>query len=409
MNGGHGTRPRPDGERATWPGYGTDFPRLSDRLLDRYEIFAVIEGGFSLVLAVRDDQTGQQLAVKIPRAATGGISLSRESLETEVAFWLGLEPHPNVVRAYGVREVQGLPSLFMEYVGGGPFGDLQRCLEADRLSRETATGFAHQLCVAMEFVNRRGEVAHLDLKPSNLLIAGDGTLKVSDFGLACRVRVTGGVFPRRDHATWRYAAPEIFAGEAGDTRSDLYSFGVLFYEMLTGRLPFPFALSDDSTEAYEQLEVFHRRRGIDDLVSTLYYHGVPDSGDKGLGIVLSACLSSVREERARGFADVLDMLERALHLERPVSAVQRFTAEELLQHAIALRAVGRYEEALSRFNELLLANPTQGRVWLEAARTLRVRGDVSTAEEFEARAIGLDPNLRIGADGAPPRCVDSGG
>jgi len=362
-----------------------------------------------VVLAVRDEETGQQLAVKVPRAATGEIAFSRETLEAEVAFWLNLDPHPNVVKAHFVREVEGLPAVFMEYVGGGAFGDLQEWLESGRLTQPTAIGLAHQLCLAMEFVNRRGEVAHLDLKPSNLLIARDGTLKVTDFGLAGRVRVTGRVFPRRDHATWRYAAPEILRGEAGDSRSDLYSFGVLFYEMLTGRLPVPFALSDDHAEVYGQLETFHRGRGIDDIVSALYYRGLPDSGDTRLGIVLSSCLSSFREKRARGFAEVLDMLESAANLSRPIAAAPRLTAHELLQYAIALREVGRCEEALSRFNELLLADPTQRQVWLEAARTLRASGDVPTAEEFEARAVALDPQPRGGDDPGAPGRADRGG
>ncbi len=99
-----------------------------------------------------------------------------------------------------------------------------------------------------------------------------GRIKIADFGLAHRVRVTNGAYEKRYAGSWPYAAPERFADEPCDSRADIYSLGVILYEMLTGTFPYPFELADDPADAYEQLRDFHAGRGMSAVRSAL---GIP--------------------------------------------------------------------------------------------------------------------------------------
>jgi serine/threonine protein kinase len=97
----------------------------------------------------------------------------------------------------------------------------------------------------MDAAVRNGEVAHLDLKPENLMIAADGTLKVTDFGSARHVQVVNGRYPGVSNGSWPYMAPEWFGDKPVDSRGDIYSCGVVLYEMLTGHLPFEIDYNGD--------------------------------------------------------------------------------------------------------------------------------------------------------------------
>jgi hypothetical protein len=120
-------------------------------------------GGFATVLGVNDRHTGEDLAVKLPKARPEEPSLTRERFEAEVIFWLQLPAHPNLVRARFVEVVDGQPALFMEYVGGSPYGDLREYIagevkdlgrldpEAIARVRADAIDIAHQIAVGMEF------------------------------------------------------------------------------------------------------------------------------------------------------------------------------------------------------------------------------------------------------------------
>jgi len=230
-----------------------------------------------------------------------------------------------------------------------------------------------------------------------VLISSDNTLKVSDFGLAHRVCVVGGAYPTSNAATWRYAAPEIFGGQADDSRSDTYSFGVILYEMVTGQLPYPFRLSGNLKQDSPRLKEFHQGLGMRKISQDLYWKGVPGIEDRALGIILSGCLDAYQSSRLR-FARVLEMLERAYPwLKRPQAAGPPLP-DDLLQRAVALREIGRLDESMSEFNALLVKYPKRGIVWLEAARTLEATGNYQESNEFEERALELDPSLRTKAE-----------
>jgi len=390
MNRGKTRIHAPSGESdSPPPGYDSASAQIGDLLLGRYEVFQVRAGGFALVLCVTDQRTGRDFAIKIPKedpVPSVGV------FEDEVSFWLRLDPHPNIVKALFVELVNDQPALFMEYVGGSPFATLREWLDSGALPETTVLAFAYQIASAMEFANRRGEVVHSDLKPQNILITPDKHVKVTDFGLAHTLKMVSGAYPVIKAATWEYAAPEVIDCRVSDSRSDIYSFALVMYEMLTGHLPFDFELSDDPATAYSQMVMFHRSGGIKAIAEDLYYKGVrgcTGRHNQELGIFLSACLQHFQSERPRNFADVLEKITFILKPGRSHLPVESLSRDEDLQRAIALRTLGRVEEALGRFNILLVKYPKDSGVWHEAALTLEAAGESERAREFEEKALHL--------------------
>lgn len=372
-------------EDSTW--------ELGTVILDRYVVFDIRMGGFATVLGVSDMDTGEDLAIKLPKARPEEPFLTRERFEAEVSFWLQLPAHPNIVHARFVEVVDEQPALFMEYVEGSPYGDLREYIDSQDIDNETAFDIAHQIAVGMDFANRRGEVAHLDIKPQNVLIAEGGLVKVTDFGLAGRVKIANGTYPRQSAGTWRYAAPEIFLGEAGDSRSDIFSLGLIFFEMITGRLPYPFDLSDDPTTAFQQLKAFHLNVGMDEITKGLYYKDFDGYRSDPLGIHLSGYLLHSRERRYSSFREVVALQTQILKVKPRLYPLPKKRVEGLFERAVSMYKLGRHQEALACFNQLLVQEPTNALYWLEAAKPLVASGDTAAARQFEAKARELDPGL----------------
>lgn len=393
------------GEPPAWAEYRRGFPLLGQKLLDRYEIFQVREGGFGVVFGVTDLKTNREYAAKTYKPEFAGKHLSVEQFKAEVAFWLNLEPHPNIVRAYFVEVIQDQPYLFMEYVNGGSATSLRDLLRYGSLGESQAIHFAYQLCLGMEFANREGEVAHGDLKPENLLIDRHDVLKITDFGLAHQIEVKDGKYARAAAVTWAYAPPEMFASQPVDSRWDIFAFGVIFYEMLTGKLPYPFELSHDPHVQFKQLSDFHEREGMREVTKALYYDGIPGC-EESVGVLLNSCLHH-DPERMQGFKEVRQSMEQHLARYLPVtsnpvspgfiqdapvsSAALSFM--DLRRQAYSLSKIGHYSQALSILNRLLVHYPEDGRLWLEAGINLLAVGNKSSAYQFMQRAMRLNPQL----------------
>jgi serine/threonine protein kinase len=362
------------------------FPVLGAHVLGQYEIFEVNEGGFGYVLGLTDLRSGERIAAKIPKRDYERAS-TLEEFAKEVAIWVDLSPHENIVTARFVREVHGSPALFMDYVEGTVFRTLRELMRMGRPSLETTLDFGYQICLGMEAANRDREVVHMDLKPENLMIEKGKTIKITDFGLAHRVRVTNGAYERRYAGSWPYAAPERFADEPCDPRSDIYSLGVILYEMLTGTFPYPFQLADDPAEVYKQLRDFHAKDGMDKIANDLYHGGIP--GMKGqIGDVVSTFLNPSRGERSRGFRTALSLMQQLGAKPAPPRAVD-LTVAERLARVEGLQVIGEHSQALSTLNRLLMEEPENGALYLAAAKSLEATGDLKSAKNFRERALSI--------------------
>ncbi|GIK59055.1 MAG: protein kinase [Chloroflexi bacterium] len=202
----------------------------------------IARGGMGEVYRAIDGQTGQTVAVKrlLPHLLTAGSNhLARFQREAEALRHLN---HPNIVRLIDTFEADEQLTIVMEYLPGGSLQEL--LAGGEGLPRPQAIAIALELADALARTHHLG-IIHRDLKPANVLLAADGTPRLTDFGIA---RLGQGYTRLTQQGTTMgtvaYMAPEAYLGEGLDARADTWSFGVMLYEMLTGRNPFaqePFA------------------------------------------------------------------------------------------------------------------------------------------------------------------------
>lgn len=188
-------------------------------------------GGSSGVYRARDTVMNRTVAIKILDADALG---SQRSFMTEARAAAVLS-HPNIVNVHDILEIGNEKYIIMEYVCGIT---LREYIDHHgHLSVKESVNCAYQVLHALHAAHSRG-VVHRDIKPGNILITTEGRIKVTDFGIARLPDRDSFLMPDRTVGTVHYVSPEQAGGGAVDERSDLYSLGVVLYEMLTGRRPF---------------------------------------------------------------------------------------------------------------------------------------------------------------------------
>jgi serine/threonine-protein kinase len=202
-------------------------------LAGRYRIVALLgRGGMGEVYRAHDLTLGQEVALKfLPEvAARNPAALGRFYNEVRIARQVS---HVNVCRVYDLGEVEGQPYLSMEYVDGEDLGSLLRRI--GRLPSDKAVEIARQLCAGLAAAHAKG-VLHRDLKPANVMLNGRGHVVVTDFGLAALADEIPGEEIR--NGTPAYMAPEQLAGREVTIQSDIYSLGLVLYEVFSGKRAF---------------------------------------------------------------------------------------------------------------------------------------------------------------------------
>jgi hypothetical protein len=200
---------------------------------DRYRIVAMAgRGGMGEVYRAEDLKLGQLVAIKfLPEALSqDAAALARFHSEVRIARQVS---HPNVCRVFDIGDARGTPFLSMEYVDGEDLASVVRRI--GRLSPDKATEVARQICAGLAAAHERG-VVHRDLKPANVMLDGAGKIRITDFGLAGIAASIQGADIRA--GTPAYMAPEQLAGKEVTTKSDIYSLGLILYEILTGKRAF---------------------------------------------------------------------------------------------------------------------------------------------------------------------------
>ncbi len=229
-----------------------DFLTETPPAVPGYELYEVLgSGGMGIVYKARQKAVNRIVALKVVLAgrhcSVSDLVGFRKEAETVARL-----RHPNVIQIYEVAQHDGRPFLALEYVDGG---SLSQSLTGNPVSPSKAAAFMLTIANAIQYVHEHG-VIHRDLKPANILLAADGTPKITDFGLAKRLD-DGGDQTRTGtvKGTPNYMAPEQALGRTSEIgpATDVYSLGVIMYELLTGRVPFS---GETVLETLEQVRTF---------------------------------------------------------------------------------------------------------------------------------------------------------
>ncbi len=204
------------------------------RLLDnRYEILEMIgSGGMAVVYKARCNRLNRLVAIKILKEELSKDEEFRRRFHAESQA-VAMMSHPNIVSVYDVSHSENVDYIVMELIDGIT---LKQYMEQKQvLNWREALHFATQIAKALEHAHTRG-IIHRDIKPHNIMVLKDGSVKVADFGIA-QMASAQSTLTREALGSVHYISPEQAKGAHVDARTDLYSLGVVMYEMLTGRPP----------------------------------------------------------------------------------------------------------------------------------------------------------------------------
>ncbi len=210
---------------------------LIGRKLDgRYLIESLIGvGGMANVYKGRDIRTGNEIAVKVLKEEfLGNEELVRRFKNESKA--ISILDHPNIVKVYDVSVTDQLQYIVMEYIDGITLKEYLK-QRGGALTWKEVVHFATQVLSALEHAHSKG-IVHRDVKPQNIMLQADGSIKMMDFGIARFSRAQSQTISDKAIGSVHYISPEQAKGDHTDARTDIYSVGVMLYEMLSGKLPF---------------------------------------------------------------------------------------------------------------------------------------------------------------------------
>ena len=209
---------------------------IGKMLDDRYELLEVIgTGGMAVVYKGRDHRLNRLVAVKILREDLARDAEFRRRFHDESQA-VAMLSHPNIMAVYDVSHSAELDYIVMELLDGITLKQYMQ-KKGGKLAWREALHFITQIMKALSHAHSRG-IIHRDIKPHNIMVLRDGSLKVADFGIARLTSAAQATLTQEALGSVHYISPEQARGSHIDARSDIYSAGVVLYEMLTGRLPF---------------------------------------------------------------------------------------------------------------------------------------------------------------------------
>jgi serine/threonine protein kinase/DNA-binding SARP family transcriptional activator len=387
---------------------------LHDRIAGRYEIYRILGGpgksGMGIVYVCYDHEGKEVVALKTFQDKYLTFKKARDSFKREALLWVMLERHPYIVQAYLAKVLDDRLFVICEFVAPDDEGrnTLTHYLRQP-ISLKQALIWSIQFCYGMEYMVMKGVTPHRNIKPDNILITKDGSLKITGFGLAgswqregVAEALTGMVGERRESVSFLkqpegkivggtppWMAPEQFDGEA-DVRSDLYSFGIVLYQMAQdGKLP----LRPQGGDSWENAHNMYPLRFVQ-----------PSSGADArclLFPLIEKCLAKDRGKRYAGFGELRQDLEetyrkevtRKTGEELPLPPeVTELETEELVNKGVSLFNLGLYDEAIRACREALRIRPELADAHNNLGNALAAKGNLDGAIEKCREALRFQPN-----------------
>lgn len=349
---------------------------------DRYRVLRSHQGGMGKVYIASDIVTDQTVAIKT--VDSDNVDFSRAFL-SEAQTWILLEKHPYIAQAKSSFIVNNQPFLVVEYIEGG---DLRKRIDIGDLTIDQALRLGIEFCSGADYAYRKLGLVHRDIKPDNLLLTPRGRLKIADFGLAR----AGGSHREKGviAGTPKYMPPEQWMdGENVTKQSDIYSFGIVIYEMLTGRTPFEEEKSIASICKAHMDEIPQAPRELNPEIP------------EHLSELVLRCLEKNPIRRPSHYEDLAD---RFNEISKNYSATDHkdtiddrsktieFTAHDLLNTGDALFALGQYSDAVGYYERLISADPDSAKFWRRKAEALAQLERFNEAELFFMKAVSMEPS-----------------
>ena len=373
------------------PPVGEDF-KIGNKLKsedfpdDEYEIVDRFQGGFGIVYIA--DIGYSLVALKTLQSRFLWSEINHQNFYREAMIWMQLGQHPNIVKAIKIDTIRGISFIVLEYIYGGTLSELLR--KKGRLSNQRAMIYGKQFCKGMVYANSKLGIVHGDIKASNCLLGSyrtipNGLLKITDFGLSrvfTDINISNLGISNHDTmvnrlyaapvGTLQYMAPEQFtSGTQLETRTDIYAFGIMLFQMLTNELP---------------LSGRFAQKNILQISSSFKINPQIQN------LILS-CVEPEINKRPSSFSEILMYLESLGGVERTNNYQQKNSTENELEQmnniGVGLHAIGKSKEAIKYFDECLLINPDYFSAILNKGSAL------ISINEFEESLACLDRALEI--------------
>ena len=260
---------------------------------NRYEILQILgEGGMGAVYRARDRELDRMVALKVIRPELAGRPEILQRFKQELILARKVT-HRNVIRIFDLGEAAGIKFITMEFIEGH---DLKSMLSHDgKISPDRAVDIMQQVCLALEAAHSEG-VVHRDLKPQNIMVDQQGRAFVMDFGIARSLEFGGMTQTGALIGTPEYMSPEQVRGEHVDARSDLFTLGIIFQEILTGALPY------QAETAMASMFMRTRERAVS-------VHTLNPAVPLYLGDIVAKCLEIQPQDRYQSARAIYDALE----------------------------------------------------------------------------------------------------
>jgi len=401
--------------------------KVGDVIFGEYEIRGKLgEGGFGIVYRVWSREQKKEYALKTFKDGPLDDAEARAAFRKETCLWLNLEPHPFIVAARWVREYSGRLFVAMDYITPDA---LKRVSLHDHLDPRAVGGRANeaqalewaiQFCLGMEHLQAQGVSCHRDIKPANIFITENGRLRIADFGLAAAVEAAWHstkaknvslpkgpsasslhlapfrVAPTGWCGTPGYIAPEVYDGRPADVRSDVYSFGLVLWQIATWSVwpPFSYPLTKALQNGLDlnQPEV---RYEVCKQIWQLQNEGEAPPTGSILGHVVERCLRPNPAERYNTFAElraaIEPLFERATGKKFELPSVGKKTAYYWNLRGMSLGQLGEDLNAIECFNKALELNPRFVMAWNNKGVSLGELGKHGEEIDCYNRALELDP------------------